>query len=102
MPRIVMLVLVVMGCVAPQVRHGCPERCPTGQVCDLTVGQCMDDPCGGKCTPSQKCRAGPPAKCIDLAVGEVKTAGPGEPSGAAEPAATPTQAPPPPAPVTAP
>jgi hypothetical protein len=85
--------LLLAGCVAPQLIHNCPIPCESGQRCDASVGECKDDPCGGKCTGSLRCRPGPPPHCAELGVGEANVAAPGEPTGAAEPPSTPSSPP---------
>ena len=71
--------LVTSSCVATQLLHNCPGPCGEGNRCDATVGECKPDPCGGHCNhQSQRCRAGPPPRCVDLNMGEAQESGPHE------------------------
>lgn len=85
MCRLSMCVSLLTGCIAPQLKHSCPASCPDGQTCDETVGECKNDPCDGRCSPGQKCREGPPARCVQLSVGEVDLSGPDEHNGIGQP-----------------
>jgi len=91
--RFAVLWVLLAACVAPQIIHDCPSPCSLTQVCDHSVGMCKDDPCGGKCTGSLRCRPGPPPHCAELGVGEANFSVPVEPTGPAEPPAIPSSAP---------
>ncbi len=90
-PLSMLLLGTILGtaCVATQFPHNCAAPCGEGKGCDPTVGLCKDDPCEGRCTPGQRCKAGPPPRCQDLNVGEVKRTGPREVSAPAEPTTVP-------------